>query len=64
MNIEQTKMGINPNIINLPASENFSPAQALDSAKKISLEDVLIIGYDKEGELVVRSSRMTRKDAL
>jgi hypothetical protein len=29
-----------------------------------NLQDVLIVGYDGNGELLVRSSRMDRKDAL
>jgi hypothetical protein len=27
-------------------------------------EDVIVLGYDKDGELILRSSRMTNKDAL
>ena len=43
-------------------------AQALHSAlafaERDALSDVLIVGYDKAGELFIRSSRMNRKDAL
>lgn len=28
------------------------------------MADVLVIGYDRDGDLVIRSSRMDRKDAL
>lgn len=52
----------------LPASTTFTPKQALLSAMEFAdeddLQDVLVVGYDSEGCLVVRSSRMDRKDAL
>lgn len=52
----------------LPATTTFTPKQALLSAMDFvdndNLQDVLIVGYDGEGELIVRSSRMDRKDAL
>jgi len=51
------------NVIALPASTNFTPEQALASAASLDLSDVLVVGY-LEGELVVRSSRMTRAEAL
>jgi hypothetical protein len=54
----------NQNVIALPASTSFTPEQALQSALNESLTDVLIIGYDNEGELVIRSSKMSRMDAL
>lgn len=52
----------------LPASTTFTPKQALLSAMEFvendNLQDVLIVGYDGDGELLIRSSRMDRKDAL
>ena len=54
----------NQNVIALPASISYTPEQALQSALNESLTDVLIIGYDNEGELVIRSSKMSRMDAL
>ena len=55
-------------ITSLPASTTFTPRQALLSAMEFvegdNLQDVLIVGYDADGALVVRSSRMDRKDAL
>ena len=55
-------------ITSLPPTTTFTPRQALLSAMEFSdndnLQDVLIVGYDGEGELIVRSSRMDRKDAL
>lgn len=46
----------------------MTPRQALLSALEFSesdnLQDVLVVGYDAAGDLVVRSSRMDRKDAL
>lgn len=56
------------NILNFPASDTMTPEQALISAlefaKNDNLKDVLIVGYDGDGCLLVRSSRMDRKDAL
>lgn len=55
-------------ITSLPATTTFTPRQALLSVMEFSdndnLQDVLIVGYDGNGELLVRSSRMDRKDAL
>lgn len=48
----------------LPASVTMTPEQALDSAKHLELKDVLVIGYDADGDLLIRSSRMIRRDAL
>ena len=48
----------NMNVIALPASTNFTAEQALESAK------ALIVGYDKEETLVIRSSRMTCAEAV
>jgi L-ascorbate metabolism protein UlaG (beta-lactamase superfamily) len=48
----------------LPATTTMTPEQALDSAKRLEYKDVLIIGYDDDGELLIRSSRMSRSDAL
>ena len=50
-------------ILSLPASVNFNPQQALDSAKKFNFSDVMIIGYE-DGDLVIRSSRLSRAEAL
>lgn len=50
-------------VIELPASAHFSPEQAMASAAKMDLSDVLIVGYEN-GTLVVRSSHMTRAEAL
>lgn len=54
----------NQNVISMPASTSFTPEQALESAKSVALTDVLIIGYDADGSLFVRSSRLTRAEAL
>jgi len=46
----------------------MTPQQALLSALEFAnndnLQDVLVVGYDGDGVLLVRSSRMDRKDAL
>ncbi|MFA6064012.1 MAG: hypothetical protein WC736_15595 [Gallionella sp.] len=52
----------------LPPTTTFTPEQALQSALDFAQDDelpeVLIVGFDKEGVLLVRSSRMDLKDAL
>ena len=56
----------NTNVIALPASSNFQPDQALKSAMDMGerVTDVLIIGYDADSDLFVRSSHMSRAEAL
>ena len=54
----------NTRVIELPASTNYTAEQALQSALKADLTDVLIMGYDQDGDLFVRSSRMTRAEGL
>ena len=55
-------------ILDFPATTTARPEQALAGAlahaKAGRLQDVLIVGYDANGDLYVRSSRMDRKDAL
>ena len=56
------------NVISLPASEHFNPEQALQSAVQLAevgkVSEVLILGYDENDSLIVRSSHMDRKSAL
>jgi hypothetical protein len=51
-------------VTKLPAATTYTVVQALDDAKQMNLNDVLILGYDENDTLVVRSSRMTREQAL
>lgn len=51
-------------VLSFPPSDTMTVDQALDSAKARGLRDVLIVGYDADGELVFRSSRISRSDAL
>lgn len=51
------------NIIGFPASTSFTPEQALHSALQLEPTDVLVIGYDKDGDLLIRSSKLTREQA-
>lgn len=55
---------MNKNVFSLPATTTMTPEQALASAGQLELGEVLVIGHDKDGELVVRSSRMDSKNAL
>ena len=54
------------NVIKMPVNPlNMSARQALQSAMdEVEFETVLIIGYDKRGELLVRSSALTCAEAL
>lgn len=54
----------NEKVISLPASTNYTAEQALHSALKADLTDVMVIGYDEDGDLFVRSSKMTRAEGL
>lgn len=58
----------NEKVIALPASVNYTPEQALKSALDMCtngrLTDVMVIGYDEDGDLIVRSSKMTRAEGL
>lgn len=54
----------NEKIVELPASVNYTPEQALASALKADLTDVIVLGYDQDGDLFVRSSKMTRAEGL
>ena len=51
-------------VTKLPPSTTFTVDQALDDAKQMQLNDVLILGYDENDVLFVRSSRMTREQGL
>jgi hypothetical protein len=50
-------------VFRLPASTTFTPEQALHDALTMGLADVIVIGYDQEGVLAIRSSRMTCAEA-
>lgn len=50
-------------IFRLPASTTFTPEQALHDALSFDLTDVIVIGCDKDGDLMIRSSRMTCAEA-
>lgn len=54
----------NDKVMALPASTNYNAEQALNSALQADLTDVMIIGYDPDGDLFIRSSRMTRAEGL
>lgn len=50
-------------LFRLPASAQFNVEQALQASLMDDLGDVLVIGYDEKGKLVIRSSRMTCAEA-
>lgn len=47
------------------AHDNMTVQECLElcARKHADLQDVIVIGYDHSGELVVRSSNMSRRDA-
>lgn len=56
------------NVRSLPPTVTYTVEQALQDALQYAqvkgLADVLIVGEEPGGALFIRSSRMTRKDAL
>ena len=50
-------------VIELDAHENMTPKEALAKASREQWDDLIVVGY-QHGELYVRSSKMTRRDAL
>lgn len=53
-------------LVNLPPHDRMTAGECLSMCARWSDEyqDVIVIGYDEDGELTVRSSAMNRKDAL
>ena len=55
-------------IVSLPAHANMTVEQCLQLSTRESgaggWRDVMVLAYDAEDKLVVRSSHMSRKDAL
>ena len=56
----------NNKVIELPASAHYTADQAIASLehRRGELTDILIVAYDSDGHLYVRSSHMTRAEAL
>ena len=46
------------------AHENMSPDDALKAAMSQDYDDVIILGYNNEGDLCVTSSKTNRANAL
>lgn len=58
-------MSHSDNVIRMPVSStSFTPKQALLTVLNDDLSDVIIVGYDKDGDLIIRSSKLTRAEAL
>lgn len=51
------------NLLRMPPSTTYTPGQALQSALDDDLQDVLIVGYDRNGDIYIRSSRTTCAEA-
>jgi hypothetical protein len=52
------------NIVKMPASTSLTVEQALNSSLQVELDEVLIIGRYKDGDLFIRSSKMDVKTAF
>lgn len=56
------------NVLCFPASTTLSPRQALHSAlaydERLKLAEVIVVGFDDDGDFFVRSSRIDCKTAL
>jgi hypothetical protein len=56
------------NLVRLPPTTTMTAEQALQSAlvdaEDKHLTDVLICGYDKDGDLYIRSSRLTCAESM
>ena len=48
----------------VPPSDSWSPEQALAYSAREKWGSVLVVGYDEDGELRIRCSRMSPADAL
>ena len=48
----------------LPAHTNMTVEEALIVSGRDDLDDVIVIGYDKDGEFVLNSSHISRQEAL
>lgn len=68
MRSEQGASVNNENVVALPHSTNYQPEQALRAALEFcrddNLTDVMVVGYNASGELVLLSSKMSRADGL
>lgn len=52
-------------LIEMNAHTNMSPNEVLQKVQREGLTEVVVMGYDKDGDLVIRSSKgMSRKDVL
>jgi len=53
------------NLIEFPKKDNgMSPEEALTVAAEQDLQEILIVGYNKDDLLVTIASRMTKRDVL
>ena len=50
-------------IVELPAHDRMTPVEALEKASRETWDAVLIVGW-QEGKLIVRSSHMSRAEAV
>lgn len=51
-------------IIDFPPSSYLSPEETLAGASRMDWAHVVIVGYDEDGKLMQRTSRMSRQDIL
>jgi len=51
-------------LIELSPHSFMTPNETLQKTLREGFTDVLVLGYDEDGELIIRSSAMKRHDAL
>jgi hypothetical protein len=51
-------------VIELGGHMRMTVEEALKSCLRADLQEVMIMGYDADGDLIIASSAMSRKDAL
>lgn len=56
--------GVSKNKVSYINTQKLSVNQTLEHAKSYNLEDVLVLGFDADGELIELHSNMVKKDAL
>lgn len=55
---------VKTNLAHLPLSANLNPEQALNTALQKDFKEVMICGFDNEGNFVSLNSKMSRRDGL
>lgn len=52
------------NVVDLGPHCRMTVDETLDLCKRDNMTDVIVVGYDADDEVVIRSSKMSRADAV